>query len=85
MKISVELRKWGNSVGLRIPAQILDSLNLEENSQVNLEVKGERLIVNKNNPLPNLDEILDSIPNDFEYPQDVRDFSNSASLGEELI
>ena len=85
MKIPVELRKWGNSVGLRIPSQILDSLNLEENSQVNLEVKGDRLIINKSNSLPNLDEILDSIPDDFEYPQDVQDFSNSASLGEETI
>jgi hypothetical protein len=43
------------------------------------------LIIKKENPKPNLDEILDSIPNDFEYPEDIADFVNSESFGNELI
>ena len=85
MKIGVELKKWGNSVGLRIPASILNSLNLAENTQVNLTVEGDRLIVEKNNPLPTLDDILDSIPADFDYPEDVQDFVSSEAVGEELL
>ncbi len=85
MKIGVALRKWGNSVGLRIPAQILESLDLEENSQVTLEVRENRLIIEKDNPLPNLDEILDSIPDDFDYPEDISEFVDSQVVGEELL
>lgn len=85
MKIGVELRKWGNSVGLRIPAQMIDSLNLSENTKVNLTVEGERLIIEKDNPLPSLDEIINSIPENFDYPEDIADFVSGAALGDELI
>lgn len=85
MKIQVELKKWGNSLGLRIPYQIVDSLNIAENSKVNLIIEGERLIVEKENPQPNLDSILDSIPDDFDYPDDIAEFINSESVGRELI
>jgi len=63
MKIQVELKKWGNSLGLRIPYQIVDSLDITENSKVNLEIEGNRLIIEKETEKPNLDAILDSIPN----------------------
>ncbi len=85
MKIQVELKKWGNSLGLRIPYQIADSLNIAENNKVNLIVEGDRIILEKETSQPSLDEILNSIPNDFEYPEDIADFVNSESLGQELL
>ena len=39
------LRKWGNSIGLRIPTGLLSELQLSENSAVDLSVEGGRLIV----------------------------------------
>ena len=39
------LRKWGNSIGLRIPSGLLAELRLSENSPVDLSVEGGRLIV----------------------------------------
>jgi antitoxin MazE len=39
------LRKWGNSIGLRIPAGLLSELRLSENSAVDLSVEDGRLIV----------------------------------------
>lgn len=39
------LRKWGNSIGLRIPAGLLAELNLSENSTVELKVEDGKLIV----------------------------------------
>jgi antitoxin MazE len=71
MKIQVELRKWGNSLGLKIPYQIADNLKITENSQVSLVIQGDCLIVKKENLLPNMDEILDSIPDNFEYLKDI--------------
>lgn len=32
-----------------------------------------------------LDELLESIPYDFTYPNDVKDFMNTESVGKELI
>jgi antitoxin MazE len=85
MKIQVKLRKWGNSLGLRIPCQIAENLEVTENSKVSLVVEGDCLIVKKENSQPNLDEILDSIPDNFEYLEDIADFVNSESVGNELI
>lgn len=39
------LRKWGNSIGLRIPTGLLSELQLSENSAVDLSVEDGRLIV----------------------------------------
>jgi antitoxin MazE len=85
MKIQVKLRKWGNSLGLRIPCQIAENLEVTENSKVSLVVEGDCLIVKKENFKPNLDEILDSIPDNFEYPEDIAGFVNSEPVGNELI
>ena len=85
MKIQLELKKWGNSLGLRIPYQIADSLNIAENNKVNLTVEGDRIILEPEKSQPNLDEILDSIPEDFEYPEDLADFINSRSVGKEIL
>lgn len=86
MKIQVELKKWGNSLGLRIPYQIANNLKIAENSKVSLILEKDRLIVEKENPALSLDDILDSIPNDFEYPEDIAaDFINSEPVGKELI
>jgi antitoxin MazE len=39
------LRKWGNSLGLRIPAGLLAELGLSENATVDLRVEDGNLIV----------------------------------------
>lgn len=86
MKIQAELKKWGNSLGLRIPYQIANSLKIAENSKDRLIVEKDRLIVEKENPALSLDDILDSIPDDFEYPKDIAaDFVNSEPVGKEFI
>ena len=82
--MKVELRKWGNSLGLRIPAKIAQSIGLNENSTVELIQSGESLIIKKKEAI-DLDKLLESIPDDFEYPEDVRDFVESGCEGEELI
>ena len=82
--MEVKLRKWGNSLGLRIPAKIAQSIGLNESSTVEIIQSGESLIVKKKEDIA-LDELLASIPDDFEYPEDVRDFVESGWIGEELI
>jgi len=83
--MDIELKKWGNSIGLRIPLKIAQSLGIEENSVVELTLAKEALVITKKKHTVTLDEILASIPDEFEYPVDVQDFVESVPLGQEMI
>ena len=85
MKHKVNVRKWGNSLGFRIPHQIATELNIVDGSELSLSQEGEQLIIEKEQRLPNLDDILDSIPEDFTYPDDISNFVSSKAKGKELL
>jgi antitoxin MazE len=83
--MEVELRKWGNSIGFRIPSKVAQSWGIDENSVVELTESGDKLIISKKQTIPTLDEMLASIPESFEYPDDVADFIGSEPQGDELL
>ncbi|MEM7758269.1 MAG: AbrB/MazE/SpoVT family DNA-binding domain-containing protein [Cyanobacteria bacterium P01_A01_bin.40] len=83
--MEIELRKWGNSIGLRIPSKVAQSWGVDENSVVELTEEGNKLIISKKQTVPTLDEMLDSIPEGFKYPEDVADFIGSEPVGDELL
>jgi antitoxin MazE len=83
--MEIELKKWGNSLGLRIPHKVAESFGIEENSVIELTESENTLIITKKRKVLNLDELLASIPPDFEYPDDIIDFVESETQGRELI
>jgi antitoxin MazE len=83
--MDIELKRWGNSLGLRIPHKIAESLGLDENSIVELTESKDALVITKKRTILTLDELLASIPDDFHYPEDVLDFVESRPLGKEMI
>lgn len=83
--MEIELKKWRNSLGWPIPHRLAKSLNLDTASIVELIQENDNLIIKKKKESFTLDELLESIPSDFTYPDDVQDFVNNESLGEELI
>ena len=85
MKIKGQIRKWGNSLGLIVPSSIVNDLKLQANTNILVSVEGDRLIVEQDKTLPTLDEILDSIPEDYRHPEDLEDFLPSEPQGRELI
>lgn len=82
--MEIKLRKWGNSIGLRIPHNLAQSFGIDENSTIELSELEDALILKKKKSI-NLDELIASIPDDFDYPDDIEDFVTSNSEGEELI
>ncbi len=44
--MNIELKKWGNSIGLRIPHKIAESFGLDENSIVELTESKDALVEN---------------------------------------
>lgn len=45
--MEARLQKWGNSDGIRIPRNILKSLNLKTNDKVDLKCKDDKIIISK--------------------------------------
>lgn len=83
--MDIQLKKWGNSLGLRIPHKLAESFGLDETSLVEMfEVDGSLVIRKKQTPIT-LNELLASIPDDFQYPDDVQDFVESSAIANEML
>lgn len=52
------IRRWGNSLALRLPAAVLREVELAEGSEVNVAVEGQQLLITKVAPLVTLDQLL---------------------------
>jgi len=83
--MDIELKKWGKGLGLRIPHKIAESFGLDENTIIELTESKDALVITKKRTVSTLDELLSSIPVDFQYPEDVQDFVESKPLGQEMI
>ncbi|MGD1864341.1 MAG: AbrB/MazE/SpoVT family DNA-binding domain-containing protein [Phormidesmis sp.] len=83
--MDIQVKKWGNSIGLRIPYKVAEQLGFEENSTVELTITTDGLNIKKKRSPSTLDELLGSIPEDFQYPDDVADFVGSEPVGQEQL
>ena len=45
--MEARLQKWGNSDGIRIPSNVLKSLNLKTNDKVDLNYEDDKIIISK--------------------------------------
>lgn len=67
------LRKWGNSIGLRIPTGLMAELNLSENSTVDIRVEDGKLIVSPKQQRRkwkySLDELLAGVTEENIHPE----------------
>ena len=67
--MSVTLRKWGNSIGVRLPKPMLEQIGLHEGSKVDVAVEGDRLVIRRRRVT--LDELLARCkPENRPYPID---------------
>lgn len=56
--MEAKIQKWGNSLGIRIPINIIRDLALENGSTVDIEEIEDRIIIK---PKRNLEDLLNSI------------------------
>ena len=76
--IKATVTKWGNSLALRIPRSIAAQLGVRENSNVSLELEGDRLIIRRDQTL---DEMLAMVTDENRHQ--LIDFG--APRGKEII
>ena len=64
------VRKWGNSLALRIPAALSDALGLKEDDAVEMREEGGRLVIEKKNARhPTLEELLAGVTPENIHPE----------------
>lgn len=56
-----ELKKWGNSPAVRLPAAITEAANLTMDQAVDVRAEHGRVIIEAVAPVYKLDELLDGI------------------------
>jgi antitoxin MazE len=83
--MDIQLKKWGDNIGFLIPHKIAESFGLDENSIIELTESTDALVITKKQKVSTLDELLLSIPQDFQYPDDVQDFVDGEPLGQEIL
>ena len=66
METMVRIQKWGNGLGINIPAIIANGLSLREGLYVNVQENGKRIIIepSKANVSYNLDDMLSKVTED---------------------
>jgi len=77
----LDIKKWGNSLGVRIPATIARQARFKENQRVRIEVEGDRVTITPANAdFMTLEERL----NVFDPNQQGGEVMVSKSIGAEV-
>ena len=78
MKTTVQ--KWGNSLAVRIPRPFAEEVNLEENSTVDLSVRGGKLVIVPAEPELTLEALVQAISDDNRREE----FATGKAVGREI-
>ena len=76
----VTVKKWGNSVSVRIPTTMMAALNIQPESVVDIREESGRIIIKPVRQKYSLDELIAQVTNENRH--EVIDFG--ASVGKEI-
>jgi antitoxin MazE len=71
--MTAKISKWGNSQGLRMPKDIMDSLHLQVGDNVNITMRDGKVIIEpmKKDILNyNLNELISKIPTNYKTTEE---------------
>lgn len=74
--MQVNVTKWGNSLGLRLPKALVQQVGIKDGERVSIVVDGDRLIVEKARSAFRLADMLagmrpDDVRSAFDWGQDA--------------
>lgn len=61
MVIRSRIKKWGNSLGIRLPKAVVAQLHLADNSEVEMRIKENRIIITSAAPEYTLKGLVDKV------------------------
>lgn len=76
--MQVQITKWGNSLGIRVPKEVATRMGLSEGSRVDVTTEGDRIVITARQPVYRLDELLtgmtpEAMHEAFDWGPDVGD------------
>ena len=81
MAIQVQIARWGNSLGVRIPRDVAARVGLTEGARVDIEATGDgRIVICRSHRRFTLDELLAGMTPEREHRME-----DDAPRGEELL
>lgn len=80
--MQVTIRKWGNSIGVRIPAGILTELNLSAEKKVDVRAEAGRIIIE---PIIDSQETLEQLLGQITPDNLHSEIDFGESVGKELL
>jgi len=57
--MTVDISKWGNSSGIRIPKQYLEQLDWKDNDELEISLKNEVIVIRKSHKQRTLRQIIE--------------------------
>jgi len=79
--MEVQFAKWGNSIALRVPSKVAESLGIVPGSVASLDLKRDKLIITPQRHRYQLDDLLAGITSK-NLPQET---DTGAAVGAEVI
>ena len=65
-----QVKKWGNSQGLRLPQELLRQVNLAVGDEVDISVEDQKLVITRSRRRRSLDELLVLMPDDYQATEE---------------
>ena len=56
--MQVQVSKWGNSLGVRLPKELATRLGISEGSRVEMSAEPDRIVISVARPVYSLEELL---------------------------
>ncbi|MFZ0930019.1 MAG: AbrB/MazE/SpoVT family DNA-binding domain-containing protein [Syntrophobacteraceae bacterium] len=71
----MQVSKWGNSLAIRLPASVVQALELREGDEIEVEIADERVFQVRKKPgkeaiLARLRQFRGTLPADFKFDRD---------------
>ena len=76
--MTVSIKKWGNSLALRIPKDVAKTLQIENNSTLELHVEDGKMVVE-----PQKDDLLESLVSRIDTDNVHSEIDTGGALGNE--
>lgn len=78
----VTIKKWGNSLAIRLPKIALSKAGLTENDELNVSVDNDKIVLEAKPKVKSLEELFEGYDSSQPYPYEIVD--KGGAVGHEL-
>jgi antitoxin MazE len=75
------IQKWGNSLGLRIPSEVVKKMGLKSGDEVSCDLEGDTIVIHIQKPKYSLDKLLDGVTEENSHEET----DTGEALGNECV